>query len=353
MSVPKGARSPIWKLVVIDPSNHDYAICMVNGCNLPISRGGKKGAKFCTTNIMNHLVKAHPDELGAVKEKMAEESALKGTKKISTHFKYDKQNPCMKPSLVGASSSSSKLPLNQPTIQEGFVKYWDINDSSAKNLTYKILEMIVMDNQPFDIVNDIGFARLMAHCKPKYKIPSRSYFTETVLPRCYLAVQNCVKDVINDVVAISLTTDNWVALNKDQFISLTGHCVFENFDQQALVLHTKPFHQDHTALNICAMVEDMIQEFAIPKHKIHQIVHDNASNIVCAIDKTSEFESLPCFIHTTQLVIDDSIFKQATVNNILTKCRSLGSHFSRSPKAYQDLKKNSKKIAQKRTKIHS
>ena len=64
MFVPKGARSPIWKLVVIDPSNQENAICKVNGCNLKISRGGAKGAKFCTTNIMNHLVRIHPDELG-------------------------------------------------------------------------------------------------------------------------------------------------------------------------------------------------------------------------------------------------------------------------------------------------
>ena len=46
MAVPKGARSPIWKLVIIDPSNKDYAICKVNDCNLKIGCGGKKGISF-------------------------------------------------------------------------------------------------------------------------------------------------------------------------------------------------------------------------------------------------------------------------------------------------------------------
>ena len=71
--------------------------------------------------------------------------------------------------------------------------------------------------------------------------------------------------MVTKVNSISFTTDNWSALNKDQFISLTGHCTFNNFDQQALVLHTKPFDVSHTGVNISDMMTEMIDEFDIPK----------------------------------------------------------------------------------------
>jgi hypothetical protein len=41
------------------------------------------------------------------------------------------------------------------------------------------------DIQPLSVVENCGFQRLMALLAPKYKIPSRKYFTETSLPAIY------------------------------------------------------------------------------------------------------------------------------------------------------------------------
>ena len=157
------------------------------------------------------------------------------------------------------------------------------------------------------------------------------------MPNIYNAANDCIKEMIKKINSISFTTDNWRDLNKDQFISLTGHCTFNNFDQQALVLHTKPFDVSHTGVNISDMMTEMIDEFDIPKYKIHNIVHDNASNMVCGISENTEYDSLPCFIHTTQLCINDCIMEQKSVSNIISKCRNLASHFSRSIPALHKL----------------
>ena len=133
-----------------------------------------------------------------------------------------------------------------------------------------------------------------------------------------------------DINFISFTTDHWSALNKDQFMSLTAHCTFDNFEQQAVVLHTEPMNISHTGLNINETMNKMITEFDIPKYKVHNIVHDNCSNMVVGIDKTSEYDSLPCFIHTTQLCIEDCVLSQRSVIDIIAKCKTLASHFSRS-----------------------
>ena len=122
-----------------------------------------------------------------------------------------------------------------------------------------------------------------------------------------------------------------------EFISLTAHCVFSDFKVQSLVLHTKPFTMSHTAVNINDMINSMIAEFNIPTHKIHNVIHDNASKMTLAMVAMSDFNSLPCFIHTTQLVVNDGVLLQPSVNNIMSKCKKIGMHLSQSVPAARRL----------------
>ena len=84
----------------------------------------------------------------------------------------------------------------------------------------------------------------------------------------------------------------------------------------------------HTAVNINDMINSMIVEFNIPTHKIHNVIHDNASNMTLAMVAMSDFNSLPCFIHTTQLVVNDGVLLQPSVNTIMSKCKKMGMHLS-------------------------
>ena len=59
---------------------------------------------------------------------------------------------------------------------------WDINSAPAQKITKLICEMIVLDNQPFVMVEDIGFVRLMNHVAPRYHIPDRRHFSGSVIP---------------------------------------------------------------------------------------------------------------------------------------------------------------------------
>ena len=59
--------------------------------------------------------------------------------------------------------------------------------------------MIALDYQPFSIVDDVGFIRLLRSLEPRYVIPSRRYSTETVLPTIYDTVKKEVEVQIADV----------------------------------------------------------------------------------------------------------------------------------------------------------
>ena len=61
-------------------------------------------------------------------------------------------------------------------------KIWDINDFRAKRIRSKVGKMIAIDCQPISIVDHEGFKSLVTTLEPKYQMPSRKYFSETVIP---------------------------------------------------------------------------------------------------------------------------------------------------------------------------
>ena len=68
--------------------------------------------------------------------------------------------------------AASNLPVKQPTIKEAFlkIKKWDINDPRAIEVHNKIGEMIALDCQPFQVVENIGFKRVLATLQSKYEV---------------------------------------------------------------------------------------------------------------------------------------------------------------------------------------
>ena len=75
------------------------------------------------------------------------------------------------------------------------------------------------------------------------------------------------------------------------------------------MLYAQPFTERHTGVNITETIDTMIEEYNIPDHKVHCIVHDSTSNMVKGIEDC-KFDSLACFTHTTQLALKYCIFKQ-------------------------------------------
>ena len=218
--------------------------------------------------------------------------------------------------------------LKQQSLRESLLVKWGRDDMRSKAIDYKIGAMLTLDNQPFSMVGDLGFVNLMQSLKPKYTLPHRKTFTDKILPTMYKTANNCIKDMINQMSYISFTTDFWSS-GSDQFLSLTAHCIFQNFDAQVVVLHAEPFTERHTAVNINYTIDNMINEYKIPQHKIHSIVHDSASNMIKGIED-SHYSSLACFTHTTQLALSDCIFQQISVKNLEQKCKKIHTHFNSS-----------------------
>ena len=79
--------------------------------------------------------------------------------------------------------------------------------------------MVAFDVQPFSIVKDVGFRRLMKLLKPNYELPSRKYFTATIIPSLHIKVMNKRQSKIDEATNTSFTSDIWTNNADTSFIT--------------------------------------------------------------------------------------------------------------------------------------
>ena len=311
-------KAIIWEYFTIVVGNEHFARC--GTCGDRISRGGKTAKNFNTTNMRDHLQKKHPTEYRDYEEK----------KKVrELKEQKDKQS----------TGSTTGRTTGQPTLVEtqARVKLWDINDPKAERIHVKIAEMMALDNQPLSVVSDLGFTRLLHTIEPRYKIPSRKYFTDNVLPKIKENIDTKVFELLKDVEFLSLTTDIWsTSLSNESLISMTAHWISNEFECTSAVFHAQKMEGSHTGVAICRALESMLENWKISKSSVHMIVADNASNMKRAM-KEGQFEAQGCFAHTLQLVVNDGVLSQRAVIDTLAVCRSIVEHFKHSTIAYHKL----------------
>ena len=75
--------------------------------------------------------------------------------------------------------------------------------------------------------------------------------------------------------------------------------------------------------------------------------------MVCGISENTVYDSLPCFIHTTQLCITDCILDQKSVNNLISKCKNLASHFGRSIPALHKLQQLQEQLGRPKLRLQT
>ena len=111
--------------------------------------------------------------------------------------------------------------MHKPTLIDAFARSQPpaFDHPRAKEISKRIDEMIALDNEPFTVVNHIGFKQLMKLLEPRYQLPSDKYFSETLIPEMYQKVYLKVKENVSSASHISITTDVWSSVVQDSYLS--------------------------------------------------------------------------------------------------------------------------------------
>ncbi|KAK7912577.1 hypothetical protein WMY93_012788 [Mugilogobius chulae] len=201
----------------------------------------------------------------------------------------------------------------------------------AAELTNSVLEMLVLDMRPINMVEGEGFKKMIEKFYPSYKLPSRTHFTK-LMEKKYSESMDKVKETLKNISGkLTLTTDAWTSIATEAYLGVTCHFINEQWELTSINLTTMPLQERHTAENIASWIEDVVEKFDISMSKVLVIVHDNAANVVAALRMLEEkhgVSSLRCAGHTLQLVVNHAL-KEQQITRTLGAARTLVEHFKK------------------------
>lgn len=310
--------SKAWFFFVEDEDQQHLACC--KKCDKKVPRGlPNKRKEWSTSNLLSHLRTAHPKELADYDRQAAEQA---------------RQEAATPAASTSAATENSGRSSRQQTLAECISRSakWSSDSPEAKQLTNAIGRMLALDLQPFQMVENIGFRHVMSLAAPRYVIPSRRYFAETVLDELFREMQDKIRASLQDAKDVSFTVDLWTApFTTQSFMSLTAHWITSQFERMCAVLHCEAYNVAHTAEQLGTAFNSMLGNWGLLE-RCHCVVHDNGRNIVKAFEDLNTTH-VSCLAHTLQLVVHDGLLHQGYVSVVLSICRKIVGHLKHSSSA--------------------
>ncbi len=190
--------------------------------------------------------------------------------------------------------------------------------SRQEELIKSLAYMCAVDLRPMSIVSGKGFISFCNKLNPDFKVPCRTTLTKHI-GLLYVDLKAAVtQQTKNNDVAI--TTDMWTSsAGQRGYITVTGHYIDQSWKMQCKVLATRPLDDRHTGVNIAKSLDTIKAEFLIKDFVA--VTTDNAANMQVAA-REAGIQRIPCFSHTLQLAICDSL-KKEQISKALLSCRKL------------------------------
>lgn len=197
--------------------------------------------------------------------------------------------------------------------------------------------MIATDLQPFRIVEDPGFRKLVQCLDPQYALPWRRTLYNVLLTNMYKEIEKKLKDILSKVRHCAVTTDGWTSRGNDHYLTVTCHFLMDYFQMKSAVLSTGKLQNDldQTSENIASSLYKILFEWGVAC-KVPAIVTGNAAsmNKACTI---LQKRHMPCFAHKLNLIMQDTL-QLENIKPIISNCKRIVSFFESSSIAYSKLK---------------
>jgi hypothetical protein len=330
--------------------NHTTKIAVCKYC--------KKSLSYKTTisNIKSHLRTQH---IGVfISQNVPRASSRVNNSPGSTEVQADSQHSAVPVPVreedEARSSSNNTFAASGSTDTENCVSVFEprrkvqrvihsyvrktITPEEEKDIDLCVLELMTQDFQPFSIVEDKAFKKLLSKAIPGYKLPSRKTLANKLLPAEYAECLAKTKSlVLNNCESICLTVDCWSSRNMEAYMAVTGH-FFDTSSLQfeSVLIQCSAFEGSHTGSRIADELRIISEEWGIT-NKVNLLVSDNASNMLAAASKLG-WNHFGCYAHKLNLIVQDAL-KIQTVCQTINKVQKTVGHFKRSSIAKERLLK--------------
>ncbi|XP_057681081.1 E3 SUMO-protein ligase ZBED1-like [Corythoichthys intestinalis] len=193
-----------------------------------------------------------------------------------------------------------------------------------------LINMIIVDCQPFSFVEDTGFRKLIQAFDPTYVLPTRQTLKAMVEER-YQQAKEKAQELVAKSSAVSITADMWTSINTDAYLAVTGHFIDEHTSLHSAVLGVLHFPDRHTAENMAAVKSALMAQWGIST-KVTCLVTDGAANMA-ACAKDLHLRHTICVAHTLNLIVKKALAENTELSEICLQCRRIVGYFKSSTTA--------------------
>ena len=187
------------------------------------------------------------------------------------------------------------------------------SDKACQMQDKRIARSIVTNMQPLNILESEEYLETYRALDPRYTtLPSRNYMLYNVILPMYICTRIILKEKLDGVSSIALTTDCWTCLANHSYMTLTCHIINEEMVLESFVLDTLEMRQSHTSENLLYEINTRLTDWGI-KDKNLVFVSDNASDISKALRRLGKYPWLGCMAHNIHLIV------QAGFQNLRTE----------------------------------
>ncbi|CAH1447886.1 unnamed protein product [Lactuca virosa] len=183
----------------------------------------------------------------------------------------------------------------------------------------KLVRAIVMHNLPLSFVDYSGIKELFEYVSEDLNLICRNTVRSDIV-NMHKKETNKLKSFLKEAPGrICLTSDLWISITIDGYISLTAHFIDENWILQKRLLNFSDMPPPHNGISLSEKVYSMLADWGI-EGKLFSITLDNASvndtfvnilklqlNVRKALIKDGQFFHIICCAHILNLIVQDGL----------------------------------------------
>lgn len=217
--------------------------------------------------------------------------------------------------------------------------YAPLDSKSSEKCTASVTKFLATSMQPFSLVEEESFKKMIKTLNPRYTLPGRKYFSGTAIPKLYNDAVEQIKAIIPQGQGnySSITCDCWTSIAGagHPYVGITLHFIDDSWELISVCLCCFHFEENHTAENLRDIIHAKLVEWKLDPASIVSCTTDNGRNIVNAI-KNSKMQHVPCFPHTINIGINKAL-EVPQVKRAVARLKCLQNQIAHSWKMKRDL----------------
>ncbi len=152
--------------------------------------------------------------------------------------------------------------------------------SEQSHITTNLVDWITVNLQPFKIVEQVEFKKLVHSLDPRYIIPCRRTIKDNVIIRFTDSKKNIFTYLNSFTSKIALTTDIWIcSITSQSYLGITIHFITNLWEMKKCLIDIIPLQGSHNSSQIINQILLTLEEFNI-NDRVISLTTDNRSNMV-------------------------------------------------------------------------